>query len=281
MVQEGRCPLGELSVNNASIVTPAPSQIPPAQKTEAKVSGGQKGCTKTPLYVPKLAVQSPADGPFTVHDLQWLRQGKGIKAAFVSAIPENRFKDFLAGEEKRGMCEVKIGIKNQENASTPMNKKAACIFGAPRNGSEIQRQAMPTSAEPPSKPGKKGRRCAHQNGTSCKMHCTYRFFAVKYGSDPRNAVIIRFPAHDHETVAPSNCEAMKHHTADGRQSHTGQKCQHHLQKPQKDVEKLIIKLLRHDLKAAAIIAGVCQVLGYFDDLLVCCFPGLCLGVFCA
>lgn len=253
-VQDGRCPLGELSVNNASIVTAPPNQIAPTPNHAPKVSGSQKGPDRTPLYVYQLSVQSPADGPFTINDLQWLHQGKGNKAALVAAIPEHRFVDFVAGEEKRGMCEVKIRVQNKETDKTPMNKKAECIFGPPRNTSEKNRQAMPTSAKPLSQPGKTGRRCAHQNGTSCKMHCTYRFFAVRYGADPRNAVFIRFPTLSGETKAP--CKSMKHHTIDGQCNHAGQKCQHHLKKPQKDVEKLILMLLKNDLKPAAIIAGV-------------------------
>lgn len=199
-------------------------------------------------------MQSPKEGTFAIHDLQWQRHGTGRNTALVASIPKARLDDFLKGEEDVGKCEVKVRCKGkQKDENQPVRVVAECIFAGPRNKSEITRQNMPTSDEPPSADGKKGRRCAHQTGLSCKMGCTYHFSIASYADHP-DAVIIRFPAAANDTIG--TCLAMQHHTEDGLKHHDHPKCQHHLKKHQIDIDCFVVELLEADMKAAAIKTSV-------------------------
>lgn len=263
--------LGEICTNQENGCAPqtecVADQSPGVQNSKPREK--RASSSKMPVYVKKLEIQVPDAGHFTVNHLTWQHVESGHTESpysLVAAIPHNRLYDFLGGEEDRGKCFINLNNKNDKKRSKHilLKKESECIFGSVRSSEQKERQNMMASDEPKAtKTGKKGRHNKLQDGTSCKMDCSYRFFAVRYDNAHRDKVILRFPATKQDTAA--TCRAMKHlyrspNGSEEATDHGQQLCQHHLHVHQDDIRDFIIEKIRQDTKPAAIISGMSSFL---------------------
>lgn len=300
-----RHPLGEI---NPNVQLPAiPAVSPDVQYTSSCLhephhpsTEAPRECTlnmkqskrhhRVPEYVKhtELTLQTPAEGPFSVDDLNWVNVVvHEPHRALVAAIPPDRLDDFVEGEGSRGWCQVRAKSQGTSD-SLSVNKRCFCMFGAPDHAIQKQRQLLKGSAEPlPAKSGGKGRCAANHKGTSQKKGCQHRFGATLYRDVP-DKLFIRFPCQRDDTV--QTCAAMKHSTNSGLDTHADESCERHLREYQADIEELAVQLLRTNTKPAAIITSMFPASFHsirYHELCLCCHisqqcdHSCCLCIWCS
>ena len=177
------------------------------------------------MPAPMLRTQSPPSGEFDYSKLEWAYDTRwgGCEAA---RIPLDRIQDLLAGERRRGACDLVVTHTDAANESSgsraPAEGKLAkktylhCTPG-PEDESEPS-GALATSAPPRSGPGSRPN-SKRQTGASIKRGCQVKFMWAPLAADS-TTVEVRFYKHEHRNHGPGLfSDAPGYGSCPGRQSH--------------------------------------------------------------
>jgi hypothetical protein len=216
--------------------------VVPATADENMVPPHCGAAGRLPKFVSNLPLQLPPVGVFSVHDLNWCEVTVNKASSLAAAVRENRLQDFVQGEERRGRCTLNLWTLRAEGQAVLLNKRAECLYAAPKQGNQKQRKLLlPSEKAQPTEEGKEARLGSLQKGTSVKKDCAYRFTVKEY-SRRLGHVIIKFPCGPQDTI--QNCRSMQHNTAAGMPAHDGEES-HKLQYTEEIKELVIDKLKAH------------------------------------